>query len=117
MVVKSHEKKDKINLAKRVRIRHTHPMTKTNETKFTKENLIKDGMYLLFGTERKFVARFKPWHSRVITMAKFRKELIANHTPAEYFKAHDNGKAPLDILKEANPAWYNNLVAPFRFSI
>ena len=37
--VKSHEKKDEINLAKRVRIRHTHPMTKTNEAKKTKVNL------------------------------------------------------------------------------
>ena len=92
-------------------------MINTNQNQFTKDNLIKDGMYLLFGTERKFVARFKPWHSRVITMAKFRKELIANHTPAEYFNARENGKSPLDILKEANPAWYNKLVAPVRVSI
>ena len=93
-------------------------MTKTNETKFTKENFRKDGMYLLYaiGGEWKFVARFK--YCRVpFTMAQFRKELIANHSPAEYFKAHDNGKAPLEILREANPAWYSKIIAPFAFSV
>ena len=96
-------------------MRHNHLMIKTNETKFTKENLIKDGMYLLFGESRKFVARFK-YRSLPITMAKFRNELIANHTPAEYFKAHDAGKTPLEILKEANPAWYSKIMNGSVFS-
>jgi hypothetical protein len=91
-------------------------MIKTNETKFSKENLHFDGMYLLFGASRKFVARFK-YRRAPVTMAKFRKELIANHTPAEYFKAHDAGKTPLEILKEANPAWHEAIIAPFRFSV
>lgn len=89
-------------------------MIKTSETQFTKENLIKDGMYLLFGESRKFVARFK-YRLSPITMAKFRKELIASHTPAEYFKALDAGNTPLGILKEAKPTWYEAIIAPLRF--
>jgi hypothetical protein len=50
-------------------------------------------------------------------MAKFRKELIANHTPANYFKALDNGKTPLGILKEANPTWYNKILSPLIFAV
>ncbi len=78
---------------------------------FTKENLIKDGQYLLFGPSRKFVARFK--HGGPFRMAKFRKELIASHTPEEYFAKYDAGIAPLTILKDKNPAWYSAVVAEF----
>jgi hypothetical protein len=84
----------------------------TNETKFSKENLIKDGMYLLFGASRKFVARFK-YRGTPFSMAKFRKELIANHTPASYFKAMSSGKSPLRILEEANPIWSEKIMADF----
>ena len=91
-------------------------MINTNQNQFTKENLKKDGMYLLFGESRKFVARFK-YRSAPVTMAKFRKELIANHTPASYFKALDNGKTPLGILKEANPTWYNQILSPLIFAV
>jgi len=80
--------------------------------KFTKDNLKKDGQYLVFGDDRKFVARFK--HGGPFTMAKFKKELIANHTPESYFKAHASGKAPLTILQEANPSWYNNIMTAFK---
>jgi hypothetical protein len=47
-------------------------------------------------------------------MAKFRKELIANHTPEEYFEAYSAGKAPLEILKEKNPTWYRNTLEAFK---
>ena len=80
--------------------------------KFTKDNLKKEGQYLLFGPDRKFVARFK-WNGP-FTMAKFRKELIANHTPEEYFQAYDAGKAPLDILKDKNPTWYSDILEAFK---
>lgn len=72
---------------------------------FTKFNLIKSGMYLFYGNERQFVARFK--HNGPFTMAKFKKELIKNHTPEDYFFAliGDN-KTPLEILRNKNPAWY-----------
>jgi hypothetical protein len=80
--------------------------------KFTKDNLEKDGIYLLFGPDRQFVARFK--HSGPFTRAHFRKELIANHTPEEYFAAYKAGKAPLEILKDKNPAWYFNTLEAFK---
>ncbi len=80
--------------------------------KFNKEDFHKEGKYLLWGPERKFVARFK--YSGPFTMAKFRKELIANHTPESYFKAYDEGKAPLDILKDKNPVWYRDTLEAFK---
>jgi hypothetical protein len=80
--------------------------------KFTKENLKKEGMYLLFGPDRKFVARFK--YSGPFTMAKFRKELIANHTPDSYFEEYSNGKAPLEILRDKNPSWYRDILEAFK---
>ncbi len=80
--------------------------------KFTKDNLIKDGQYLVFEPDRKFVARFK--YSGPFTMAKFRKELIANHTPEEYFAQYNAGKAPLEILKEKNPSWYRDTLEAFK---
>ena len=85
---------------------------------FNKFNLIKDGQYLLysdFDAERRFVARFK--HGGPITMAKFRKELIANHTPQSYFAEMAKGKAPLTILKEANPGWYNSIMTKFKLGL
>ena len=82
--------------------------------KFTKDSLKREGQYLVFGPDRKFVARFK--HGGPFTMAKFRKELIANHTPESYFREYDNGVAPLNILRDANPAWYNRIMTAFRLS-
>lgn len=83
--------------------------------KFTKDNLKKEGQYLLFGPERKFVARFK--HAGPFTMAKFKKELIANHTPDVYFAKMAEGKAPLTILKESNLGWYNNIITAFKLGV
>jgi hypothetical protein len=80
--------------------------------KFSKDNLKKEGQYLLFGPDRKFVARFK--YRGPFTMSKFRKELIASHTPASYFREYDEGKAPLEILKDKNPAWYRNTLEAFK---
>ena len=80
--------------------------------KFTKDNLHRDGQYLLFGPNRKFVARFK--HGGPFTMTKFRKELMANHTPESYFKQMTECKAPLNILKDANPAWYDGIMTRFK---
>jgi len=97
-------------------MRHNHLMIKTNETKFTKENLIKDGMYLVFGEGRKFVARFK-YRGSPFSMSEFRKELIANHTPASYFRAINSGKAPLDILREVSPALYNKIMSNITLSL
>ena len=82
--------------------------------KFTKDNLKREGQYLLFGPDRKFVARFK--HGGPFTMARFRKELMASHTPASYFAEYDAGKAPLNILKDANPAWYDGIMTRFKLS-
>jgi hypothetical protein len=80
--------------------------------KFTKDNLQRQGQYLLFGPDRKFVARFK--HGGPFTMSKFRKELMMNHTPASYFREYNNGVAPLAILQNANPAWYNHIMTVFK---
>jgi len=47
-------------------------------------------------------------------MAQFKKELIANHTVEDYFhQLNVERKAPLVILKEKNPTWYQNLKAAF----
>jgi hypothetical protein len=80
--------------------------------KFNKEDLRKEGQYLLWGPERKFVARFK--YSGPFTMSKFRKELIANHTPESYFEAYNAGKAPLEILRDKNPVWYRDTLEAFK---
>lgn len=95
-------------------------MIKTNyndHPRFFKENFKKDGDVLLYGIgdKFKFVARFK--YSGPITMAKFRKELIANHAPKSYFEAKEGGKSPLEILKEANPIWYSQIMNRFAFSL
>ena len=83
--------------------------------KFTKDNLKKDGQYLVFGPDRAFVARFK--HGGPFTMAKFKKELIANHIPSTYFMKMAEGQAPLNILKEVNPSWYNNIMTKFKLGL
>ncbi len=80
--------------------------------KFNKEDFRKEGKYLLWGPGRKFVARFK--YSGPFTMAKFRKELIASHTPDAYFYALASGVAPLTILKNVNPLWYSDTLEAFK---
>jgi hypothetical protein len=67
-------------------------------------------LYYNLKGERKFVARFK-YSRSPFTKAKFVKELVANHSPEEYFsKLESERKAPLEILREANPVWYENLL-------
>lgn len=55
-----------------------------------------------------FIARFK--HKGPITKAKFLKELIANHTVEDYVNAYKFGIAPVAILKDKNPAWYEKMM-------
>lgn len=85
------------------------------KTPFTKETLVKSGQYLFTESDvfpDRFVARFK--YSGPFTMSVFIKELIKNHTMEEYFEALENEdyskrKAPLEILRDKNPAWYKEV--------
>jgi hypothetical protein len=79
-------------------------------TKFNKSELNFDGMYLTYGVDRKFVARFK--HRGPFTKAKFIKELVANHTVESYFLALVD-KAPLAILRDTNEDWYYGVLEDF----
>ena len=84
-------------------------------TTFVKTNFEYHDGYLHYNTEsgeRKFVARFK--HKGPITKAKFLKELIANHTVETYFhELQINHRAPLAILRDANPDWYYGILEAF----
>lgn len=80
-------------------------------TKFNKALINKEGEYITYGADRKFVARFK--HRGPFTKAKFLKELIANHTVEGYFAALAEGKAPLAILRDANEDWYYGILEAF----
>lgn len=69
-------------------------------TKFTKENLKKDGDYLLFtnsDNKSTIVARFK--YGAKTSIPSFRKFLIDNFTVEEYFERIINDEMPLNILK------------------
>jgi len=57
----------------------------------------------------KFVARFK-WRNAPVTKAMFKNQLMKNHTPAEYFSKLDQGETPLGILRDADMAWYFNIL-------
>jgi len=70
-----------------------------------------DGMYLTYGPDRRFVARFK--HRGPFTKAKFMKKLM-EMTPAQYFAAYDAGRAPLQILADFDPAWHDAILEKFR---
>ena len=73
------------------------------------------GGFLTYGDypERpKFVARFK--YRGPFSMGVFKTELVKNHTPESYFAALDSGKAPLEVLRETNPTWYENRLEKFR---
>lgn len=58
-----------------------------------------------------FVARFK--YKGPFTKAVFLKELIKNHTAETYFAALEAGKAPLEVLRDANEAWYYDVLNKF----
>ena len=70
-------------------------------TKFTKENLVKDGPYIFYspsgrlGTDNKFIARFK----RVAGAGSFMTCLRKNFTVEEYFGRLDAGESPLPIAE------------------
>jgi hypothetical protein len=55
-----------------------------------------------------FIARFK--YKGPFTKATFIRELIKNHTVEEYVGALNSGKAPLQVLREKNPTWYNKIM-------
>jgi hypothetical protein len=84
-------------------------------TAFTKHNLKQSGKYLLLNKDGQdlFIARFK--YSGPITMAKFKKELIANHNVEDYlYELNVKHKAPLDILRTKNLDWYNKQIKQFK---
>jgi hypothetical protein len=72
--------------------------------KFTKENLLHDGIYLYYApngfmtpfAERKFIARFKYARSGA---ASFKTFLIKNFNVEDYFAQYDAGVAPLKIVE------------------
>lgn len=78
-------------------------------TKFNKSLFTTSGEYVNY--EGKFVARFK--HRGPFTKAKFLKELITNHSVEGYFAALDAGKAPLQVLRDANEDWYYGILEAF----
>lgn len=85
--------------------------------RFTKENVQKEGYYLIFTdggwTTRRFVARFK--YQGVFTISSFRKQLIKSIGTEEYFtKLEVEHKTPLEILKEKDPVWYEGMMQKAR---
>ena len=79
--------------------------------KFQKANFSYFGGYLSY--DGKFIARFK-YSKSPFTKAQFMKELIANHTVESYLGALATGKAPLQVLRDANPDWYEGVLDKFR---
>ena len=83
-------------------------------TKFDKSKFSYHGGYLMYGD--KFVARFK--HRGPITKAAFLKQLLKNHTVEEYFRKNEVERiAPLTILKDADPKWYNAVLEAYQAKI
>lgn len=56
-----------------------------------------------------FIGRFK-YASSPFTKAKFVKELCKSFTVEEYVNQRKLGKSPLDILKNNNEDWYNEII-------
>lgn len=87
-------------------------------TKFNKASFDYHGGYLTYtvapGTTPKFVARFK-YRGAPFSKGKFLAQLIKNHTVEEYFKKLEiDHVAPLTILAQADPKWYEAQLAAFR---
>ncbi len=83
-------------------------------TNFDKSKFSYHGGYLMYGD--KFVARFK--HRGPITKAVFLKQLLKNHTVEEYFRKNEVERiAPLTILKDADPHWYNCRMESFKLKM
>ena len=86
------------------------------KTRFLKGMFRKSGMYLNYDNNvnepHRFLARFK--HRGPVTMAQFQKELMANWNVEDYlYQLNVERKAPLEILREKNPTWYQNLKEAF----
>jgi hypothetical protein len=87
-------------------------------TRFNKTSLRKSGQYLVYNDSQtiqkdRFVARFK--HKGPVTMSLFKRELIRSHSVESYFtKLEVEQKAPLVILKEHNPSWYNRIMSEWK---
>ena len=65
-----------------------------------------------------FIARFK--YKGPITKAKFLTELIKSFTVEEYVEARSKDgidSSPLTILKNKNPAWYENIMLKFEMKM
>ena len=65
-------------------------------------------LYYRHNGEVKFVARFK-YRRSPFGLTVFKKELIKNHKPAEYFLAIEK-QGPLDVLTDANPDWAEKIL-------
>lgn len=59
-----------------------------------------------------FVARFK--YRGPFSKGVFLTELMKNHTVESYAAALASGKAPLEVLREKNPSWYEKRLEKFR---
>lgn len=83
-------------------------------TKFDKSKFTYYSGYLMYGDQ--FVARFK--HRGPVSKGVFLKQLLKNHTVEEYFQKHQvQGIAPLTILKDADPNWYETTLAKWKAKI
>jgi len=80
--------------------------TTTQQTRFSNENIRKDGAYLLYvpagsttWADFQFIARFKHHgpHSGY-TVNQFKKFLIANFTVEEYMNGLEAGETPIGLL-------------------
>lgn len=65
-------------------------------TAFNKQEFNYDGLFLTYGLDRKFIARFK--HRGPVTKAKMISILVKKYTQEEYF-SRVGDEAPLAILK------------------
>jgi hypothetical protein len=82
--------------------------------KFDKSKFTYYSGYLMY--DGQFVARFK--YSGPFTKAVFLKQLLKNHTVGEYFHKHQVlNIAPLTILKDADPHWYNCRMESFKLKM
>ena len=63
-------------------------------TDFINKNFNYDGMYLTYGEDRRFVARFK--YGGMVAFKKFLRE---NFTVEEYFKLLESSLGPIKVLE------------------
>lgn len=82
-------------------------------TKFVKEMFNFDGMYLTYGDDRKFVARFK--HKGPLTKAKLVKALCKFYDTEVYF-ARVKEEAPFRILMNDGYVDFDVTVKKFNFN-